>query len=163
MPSAIVVSCSKLLAKMGLTIVFVESATAGRLCSEFALTAESGKILKGGLVCYDACLKEDILKVPEKLIKKYTPESAEVTAELAKRLKKFIPADIHAAITGLTTPGGSETPEKPVGTIFIHVLFKDTSLAIAEVYKGTPEEIMLQAIDRVALTIISEIEFSGSH
>jgi nicotinamide-nucleotide amidase len=34
--------CSKLMAEQGLTIAFAESATAGWLCSEFALTEESG-------------------------------------------------------------------------------------------------------------------------
>jgi nicotinamide-nucleotide amidase len=46
--------CSKLMAEQGLTIAFAESATAGWLCSEFALTEESGKVLKGGIACYDA-------------------------------------------------------------------------------------------------------------
>ncbi|WPU95651.1 CinA family protein [Mucilaginibacter sabulilitoris] len=37
--------CSKLLAQKGLTIAFAESATAGWLCSEFALAPESGRVL----------------------------------------------------------------------------------------------------------------------
>lgn len=49
--------CSILMADHGLTISFAESATAGWLCSEFALTALSGKVLMGGIVCYDADLK----------------------------------------------------------------------------------------------------------
>jgi nicotinamide-nucleotide amidase len=58
-----------------MTIAFAESATAGCLCSEFALAPESGDILKGGIVCYDATLKETILKVPKTLIDKFTAES----------------------------------------------------------------------------------------
>jgi nicotinamide-nucleotide amidase len=55
--------CSKLMAAQGLTIAFAESATAGWLCSEFALTEESGKVLKGGIACYDADLKVKLLGV----------------------------------------------------------------------------------------------------
>jgi nicotinamide-nucleotide amidase len=44
-----IIVCSKLIAQRGLTIAFAESATAGWLCSEFALTEESGKVLKGAL------------------------------------------------------------------------------------------------------------------
>src|SRR4051812_1848426 len=95
--------CGKELIMQGLTIAFAESATAGRLSAEFSMVQDSGKFLKGGLVCYDASLKKDILGVPKELIKKYTPESAEVTAELAKRLPSLIKSDIQVAVTGLTT------------------------------------------------------------
>lgn len=149
--------CSKLMARKKLSIAFAESATAGRLSSEFALAPESGKILKGGIICYDACIKEEVLKVPHQLIKKYTPESAEVTEELAERLKKFIKADIHMAVTGLITSGGSETPEKPVGTMFIHMIIKGRSVGIREVFKGPAEDIMIKAIERAARLIVDEV------
>ena len=145
------------MAEQKLTIAFVESATAGRLCSEFSLVPDSGTILRGGLVCYDACLKEDILGVPRELVEKYTPESAQVTKELAKRLKGYMPADIHVAITGLTTAGGSENPDKPVGTMFIHMCIHDESIAVHEFFPGTPEEIVLQTIDKVAKLIMGEL------
>src|ERR1700709_2189598 len=96
--------CSKLMANQGLTISFAESATAGWLCSEFALTEESGKVLKGGLACYDADLKVKLLGVPQELIDTYTPESMEVTREMAYRLRDIIPSDIQVTVTGLTTP-----------------------------------------------------------
>src|ERR1700709_512979 len=87
--------CSKLMADKGLTIAFAESATAGWLCSEFALTEESGKVLKGGLACYDADLKVSLLGVPRELIGQFTPESMEVTREMACRLKDLTPSDIQ--------------------------------------------------------------------
>src|ERR1700712_1922477 len=97
--------CSKLMAEQGLTISFAESATAGWLCSEFALTEESGKVLKGGLVCYDAELKVQLLKVPKDLIAEFTPESLEVTRAMAYGLMELIPSDIQITVTGLTSPG----------------------------------------------------------
>jgi nicotinamide-nucleotide amidase len=157
MPSQIVKECSKALADNELTVAFAESATAGRLAAEFSLCPDSGKVLKGGLVCYDANLKVEILRVPKEMLEKFTPESAEVTKELADRLQTFIPADIHIGITGLTTPGGSETPEKPVGTIFIHAFFKGKSIGIRETFDDGPEEIVLKSIDRVAELILNEI------
>ncbi len=157
MPSQLVKDCSRLLCELKLTIAFAESATAGRLASEFSLTPESGKILQGGVVCYDACIKEDVLKISADFIKKYTPESAEVTREMAVRLKKLIKADIYVANTGLTTPGGSETPEKPVGTMFLHMLYRDSSIAVREVFEGTPELIVLQTADLLARTLMEEL------
>jgi nicotinamide-nucleotide amidase len=157
MPSQLVKDCSRLLRERELTIAFAESATAGRLASEFSLTPDSGKILQGGVVCYDAFIKEDILKIPADFIKKYSPESAEVTHEMARRLRGLIKSDIYVANTGLTTPGGSETPEKPVGTMFVHVLYKDNSVSVRKVFEGPPEIIVLQTADLVASTLIQEL------
>jgi nicotinamide-nucleotide amidase len=154
MPSLLLLESCKALAKHNLSVTFAESATAGSLCAAYALAPESGKVLKGGIVCYDAVLKEHILHIPPGIIKKYTPESAEVTEQLCRKLKKLIDADVYVAVTGLTTSGGSETPEKPVGTMFIHMIWNDKSLGVREVYRGGPEQIIQQTIDRVARMVI---------
>lgn len=157
MPSPLVIESGKLLESHHLTIAFAESATAGRLAAEFALAENSGKILIGGLVCYDARVKEDILGIPVSFVEKYTPESAEVTQKLAERMRKFMQADVHVAVTGLTTSGGSETPQKPVGTMFIHLVMKDKSVGVREVFDGTPEAIIMQTVDKVAELLIMHI------
>jgi nicotinamide-nucleotide amidase len=158
MPSEIVLQCSKTIADNGLEIAFIESATAGRMCSEFSLTPHSGDILSGGISCYKVFIKEKILNVPHKLIKEYTPESAEVTRSLAEHAAKLFKSDITVAITGLTTPGGSETREKPVGTMFIHIILPMGFVAHGEVFRGTDEEIILQCIDKTAELIIEQLQ-----
>lgn len=110
----------KKLKDKNLTIAFAESATAGRLCADLSLVENAGNFLKGGIICYDACIKESLLNVNHEIIKRYTPESMEVTKAIAIGLSKLIPADIHIGVTGLTCPGGSETKDKPVGTMFIY-------------------------------------------
>lgn len=54
------------------------------------------------------------------------------------------------AVTGLTTPGGSESINKPVGTMYLHIITANGEIAHREVFPGTPEEIILRAIDRAA-------------
>ncbi|MCE7039087.1 CinA family protein [Dyadobacter sp. CY312] len=157
MPSKLIIECSKTLRELGLTIAFAESATAGRIASEFSLTEHSGSILKGGLVCYDAEVKTDVLGIDPVFIQGCTAESKEVTQKLATRLRNLIRSDIQVGVTGLTTPGGSETKEKPVGTIFIHFLVRDRSIAVREVFYGFPEEIVLSAADLAASTLIKEL------
>jgi nicotinamide-nucleotide amidase len=149
--------CSKLIAEQVLTIAFAESATAGWLCSEFALTEESGKVLKGGIACYDADLKVKLLGVAQELIDTYTPESMEVTREMANRLREIIPSDIQVAVTGLTTPGGSETPEKPVGTMFIFALISGREACFRKVFSGSCEEVIHQTIEATANLLIKEL------
>lgn len=116
--------CCELLAKKKLKVTFIESASSGYLAYRFSLTPFSGKILIGGLVCYDLNVKEKILKISPKLIAKYTPESIEITEELVKKAKNMFTSDIYVGCTGLLKPGGSETSEKPVGTFFIQFYTK---------------------------------------
>src|SRR6195952_3842655 len=149
--------CSKLMAERGFTIAFAESATAGWLCSEFALTDESGKGLKGGIACYDADLKVKLLGVAQELIDTYTPESMEVTREMAYRLKETISSDIQLTVTGLTTPGGSETPEKPVGTMFVFALIQGREASFRKVFPGSCEEVIHQTIEAAADLLIGEL------
>ncbi|SEI51658.1 nicotinamide-nucleotide amidase [Dyadobacter sp. SG02] len=158
MPSRIIQKCGSLLKEKGFTIAFAESATAGRLAHEFSLTSVSGDVLKGGLVCYDAQVKEDVLGISPEFIEQYTPESAEVTRELAIRLARLIQSDVQVAVTGLTTPGGSETPDKPVGTIFLHIVVAGRHLALRKVFDGSPEQIVLMTADLAAQVIVEELQ-----
>ena len=157
MPSEVVIKCSKTIAAKGWNIAFAESATAGRICAEFSMTKESGKILRGGIVCYEVFVKEQILNVPHSTIEKYTPESAEVTQILAQQAAKIFNSKITVAVTGLTTAGGSETKEKPVGTIFIHIITPEKKIKHRQVFKGSSEEIVLQTIDKIAALIIDNL------
>lgn len=153
-----VARCCKNIADKKLSIAFAESATAGKMAYEFSLTAYSGNILKGGLVCYDACVKEEILGISKELIRKFTPESVEVTREMCLQIKKQMKADITVAITGLTTPGGSESEDKPVGTIFYSIAFASKVTNQRILLAGTPEEIINSSIVHICHTLINIIE-----
>lgn len=154
-----IVRCSELLKAKQLTIAFVESATAGRMAAEFSMVPEAGKFLKGGFVCYDASLKQENLKVPAALIDKYTPESMEVTKALAESICKVIKADLHVAVTGLPAPGGSETPEKPVGTMFICAFYHQKELFSDRIiFNGEPEDIILKTVYHTAEMLVRSLE-----
>lgn len=157
MASEKVIACCDVLIKRNLTITFVESASAGKLNYEFSTVFNSGKILIGGIVCYHTSMKEDLLSIPHGTIKKYSAESAVVTKLMAQNFYRYVQSDICVGLTGLTTPGGSENKNKPVGTIFIHIIFPDKEIAKRFEFKGNPESIINQAIDAVAELILNEI------
>lgn len=160
MLNADLVRCSKLLLEKELTIAFAESASAGRMVAEFSMVPDAGKFLKGGFVCYDACLKEDVLKVPKELIAEFTPESQEVTEAITKGVARLIKADIHIGVTGLPAPGGSETAEKPVGTMFIYCIYKKKEFfAERVIFNGEPEEIILRTIFHTAELLADRLQF----
>ncbi len=158
MASQKIIDCALAIADKEWNIFFIESATAGRMCSEFALSPVSGKILRGGISCYEVFVKEQFLKVPHRLIENHTAESAEVTETLAKNAAKLFNAAITVAVTGLTTSGGSESPDKPVGTMFIHVVMPHSTIKHHEVFTGDQETIVLKTIDRTAELILNEIK-----
>jgi len=142
---------SQLLIDKNLTLAFAESATAGRASAAFSLAGNAGKFLKGGFVCYDAALKCNVLQVQQEMLDKFSPESAEVTNAIAQGLTKLIPADIHIGITGLPAPGGSESPEKPVGTMFISALLHGEPWFNERIlFHGSHEQIVDQTVVYVA-------------
>jgi nicotinamide-nucleotide amidase len=81
----------------------------------------------------------------------------EVTREMAYRLKNVIPSDIQVTVTGLTTPGGSETPEKPVGTMFIFALISGREASFRKVFAGSCEEVIHQTIEATADLLTREL------
>jgi nicotinamide-nucleotide amidase len=141
----------------GLTLAFAESMTAGLIVNEFSKVTGASEVLKGSLVTYHPDLKIQLLSVDPTSITNYTPESPEVTTEMVKGLIKQIPVDIAVAVTGLASEGGSETPGKPVGSVFISVLFKNKLHEFKTVFKhdGSKEkaekenEIMQKTVDYV--------------
>ena len=152
--------CCELLAKEKLKVTFIKSASAGYLAYLFSLTPCSGKILIGGLVCYDLKVKEKILKISPKLIAKYTPESIEITEELVKKSKRIFKSDIYVGCTGLLKPGGSETKEKPVGTFFYSILYKNKIYSYRCFCKGKKEEKLKKLINYICKSLIKIIKNS---
>lgn len=146
--------CAQALAKKKCCISFIESATCGYLAHRFALTPQSGKILVGGLVCYDLKVKKNVLGVPQKLVKKYSPESMQVTEELARRAPKLFDCDIYVACTGLLKKGGSETPDKPVGTFFYSILYQDKIYNQRCYCTGTQQEKLDKVLKKICKTLL---------
>ena len=158
MASEKVIACCEALINKNWTISFVESASAGKLSYEFSTVINSGQILIGGMVCYHTSMKEDLLLIPQGTIQKHTAESAIVTKLMAQNFHRYVMSDVCVALTGLTTPGGSETRTKPVGTIFIHIIFPDKQISRQFTFKGKPESIVDQAIYAVSELILEEVQ-----
>ena len=129
----------KLLEKKQLNISCFESASAGYIAYRLAQSKYSGNIFVGSIVCYDAKIKENFLKVDHKLIQKYTPESKQVTLELIKKGKKIIKSDIYISCTGLLRAGGSENKKKPIGTFFYSIFYKNKIYNFRVTLKGKPK------------------------
>jgi nicotinamide-nucleotide amidase len=140
-----------------LTLAFAESMTCGLAAHQLSQVKGTSDAFKGSLVCYNGDVKTNVLKIPERLIEKHTAESQQVTDEMAKKLKRIFSADVYAAITGLATPGGSETKTKPVGTVFLSVLFRNKLFRLRKRFRGNALEIKKKACDELYRFIISKV------
>ncbi len=121
----------------GLTVAFAESCTAGMLASEFVKAKGSSDVLIGSLVVYQPEAKKKLLGVKQDTLDLYTAESQQVTNEMVMGLKKTLDADICIATTGLAGPGASENEEKPVGTMFVSVLYDGKAEEFRTVLEGS--------------------------
>ena len=129
-----------------LTLAFAESCTAGLLASGLVAAIGVSNVLLGSVVTYHADAKHKLLGVKKSTIERFTAESQQTTNEMAQGLRRTLPAaNVCVAITGLCGPGASESPDKPVGTIFVTVLFKDQAYEYREVFQGTDDKLREQA------------------
>jgi nicotinamide-nucleotide amidase len=138
-----------------LTIAFAESMTCGMAAMRIGNVSGTSEVFAGSIVCYDTSVKTGLLKIAVRTIKKYTAESQQVTDNLAKHLTKKMRTDVSAAITGLAAPGGSETKQKPVGTVFISVYFKRKLYRDKKKFNGSPLEIKEKACDEMFIYILN--------
>jgi nicotinamide-nucleotide amidase len=145
------------LRKKKLTIAFAESITCGLAAHRLGTVSGTSDFFIGSIVCYDESVKTSLLKIKETLLQKYSAESQEVTDALSKNLKQLINADIHVAITGLASPGGSETATKPVGTVFYSICFKKRIYRMRKKFNGSPLAIKKKACDELYKLIVNRL------
>jgi PncC family amidohydrolase len=89
-----------------LTVSTIESCTSGLLANKLTSFSESSKFFKGSVIAYNDQIKEQLLKIDKKLIKKYTSVSKEVVLEMAISGKNIFSTDICISVTGYHDPKG---------------------------------------------------------
>jgi nicotinamide-nucleotide amidase len=141
-----------------LKLALAESMTCGLAAHKLSTAKGVSEVLAGSIVCYSPEVKCTLLHVKKSLVDKYTAESMQVTEALARNLSTMIDADIHAAVTGLASKGGTETKEKPVGTVFICIYFKRKMHKVRKVFRGSPSEIKIKACEEIYTTILSIVK-----
>jgi PncC family amidohydrolase len=128
-----------------LTLVLAESMTCGLAAMKLSSCIGVSDVLIASLVCYTPKAKVELLNVKEATIQRYTCESHEVTREMAQNLSELVKGDVYAAITGLASADGSETKEKPVGTVFYAIRYKRKTYDFQKLFRGTPLEVKTKA------------------
>ena len=101
-----------------LKVATAESCTGGMLGEMITRIPGSSEYFQGGVISYSARVKEDLLKVPLEVIKKYGEVSKEVAELMAEGVRRYCHSDIGISITGIAGPGGA-TEKKKVGLVYM--------------------------------------------
>ena len=109
-----------LIQRKRMRLAVAESCTGGMLSSTITSVSGSSKIFTMGLVKYSNQAKTSVLKVPQKIIKKYGAVSVQCCLAMVNNLSKISNSKVCVSITGIAGPkGGSK--QKPVGLVYIGI------------------------------------------
>lgn len=114
----------ELLGKKKLTLSTAESCTGGSIAARVTSVPGSSAYFKGGVVAYSNEVKMDMLKVSMETLEKYGAVSEQTVVEMVKGAMNALKTDCAVATSGIAGPGGG-TQEKPVGTVWIAVAYKN--------------------------------------
>jgi len=129
-----------------LTLALAESCTCGLVAAQLAPATGVSEVLLGSVVTYHTEAKQKLLGVKKETLATYSAESQQTTNEMAQGLHRNLPgADVCVAVTGLCGPGGAETPDKPVGTVFVTILLEGHAYEYREQFSGTGDKLRAQA------------------
>ncbi|MBW3661863.1 MAG: CinA family nicotinamide mononucleotide deamidase-related protein [Actinobacteria bacterium] len=118
----------RLLEDRGESVATAESATAGGIAARLARVPGTSGVLKGGVAVYATDSKSRVLGVDPKLIEAHGPVSAEVTSDLAVRVRELFAADWGIGVTGVAGP--STQGGQDVGTAFWAVARPDGEVEV---------------------------------
>ena len=146
----------KKLIKKNLKISVAESCTGGLLASKITSISGASKIFNLGLVTYSNQSKIKILKINEKIIKKYGAVSHECCLAMVKNLSKISKANISVSITGIAGPKGG-TKQKPVGLVYIGIKKGNKTQINKCLFKSKKRSSIQKATVKKALELILRI------
>ncbi|MEK4708320.1 competence/damage-inducible protein A [Bacillus sp. FSL R10-2780] len=113
----------RLLKEKGLTLACAESLTGGLFGNQVTENVGVSSVFKGGVICYQNDVKQQILNVPEEVLRTDGAVSKQCARYLAENVKKLLKADIGISFTGVAGPDASE--HKEPGTVFVGLVIKD--------------------------------------
>jgi nicotinamide-nucleotide amidase len=117
----------RMLIERNLKIAVAESCTGGNIANMLTNFNGSSMYFERGIVSYSNDSKIELLSVKKEDIDEYGAVSEEVATQMANGIKSISNSDIGLAVSGILGPSGGSS-EKPVGTVYIAVSFKDSTV-----------------------------------
>jgi nicotinamide-nucleotide amidase len=141
-----------LLKAKNIKVAVAESCSGGMLGEMITNIPGSSEYFQGGVISYNAKIKEELLKVPQEIIEKYGEVSEQVARLMAEGVRKCCYSDIGISITGIAGPGGA-TEKKQVGLVYMALANGKKTLIQKHQLFGNRQQIRLRA-SRRALNLL---------
>ena len=122
-----------------LKISTAESCTGGMVASKIINVSGASEVFYEGMVTYSNEAKIERLDVNEEILDKYGAVSKEVAEEMAYGIVSEN-ANVGIATTGIAGPGGG-SENKPVGLVYISVIYQADPVVNRFIFEGTRNEI----------------------
>ena len=104
-----------------------ESCTGGYLSKLFTDISGSSNFYVGSVIAYSNSVKNELLNVPNDILKKYGAVSKEVSLLMAEGVFNSIKSEIAISTTGVMEPDGSPRSKKP--QVFITIKSEKTHVS----------------------------------
>lgn len=134
----------ELLRKKELTLATAESCTGGTIARMITSVPGSSTYYTGSVIAYNNRIKTGILGVDPSVIEEKGAVCREVVEQMARGVRKVFGTDTAISTSGIAGPDGG-TKEKPVGTTWICVQFKEKSFAKLYRFSGSRKRVVIQA------------------
>lgn len=127
-------------------VAVAESCTGGLLSSWICAWPGASRFYQGAVVSYARSVKENVLGVPQSLIRTHGEVSLPVARAMAAGARSRLDADWAVSITGIAGPSGG-TPEKPVGAVCFALVGPGVERVVQKVFPagGGRQDIQRQA------------------
>ena len=112
------------LQQRGETVAVAESCTGGGIGAALAAVPGASQSFVGGVIAYANSVKQQLLGVPEALLREQGAVSDAVVIAMAEGVRRCTGATWAVAVSGIAGPGGGSA-EKPVGLVHIAVAGAD--------------------------------------
>lgn len=130
-----------------------ESCTGGLIAATCTAIPGSSTWFLGGVISYDNQLKEELLFVPETVLRNFGAVSAETVEAMLCGMQEQTEAQWTIAISGVAGPGASAY--KPAGTVYVGLRNAKHRLCIVTEnhFNGDRDSVREQSVER-ALTLL---------
>ncbi len=145
----------KMLTEKKLKLATAESCTGGNIAHILTTIPGSSEYFSGGVIAYSNSVKVNILGVSSADLTAYGAVSKLVAEQMAEGIKRITGTDISVSTTGIAGPSGG-TLEKPVGTVWIAVSYKNQTFSREFRFNGT-RQIIIERTTQAALLMVREM------
>jgi len=138
------------------TLATAESCTGGKIAEQLTAISGASTYYKGSIVSYATQAKVNVLKVPKRIIEKYSVVSAEVAESMAKNVLELFQTDYAIATTGNAGPTKGDS-DVEVGTVYIAIATKEKVFSEKFTFGNHRTKVVNKAVNKAFEMVYKEI------